>query len=102
MKINMRPNNKQNIGIRQLLLLVGLLLFLPIAQAQHLSTHDFTVSDIQCQICHSKVDIDGDIPDPKIKISIEFDTDKAISPDHLSASNRFYSHTAIRAPPAQV
>lgn len=48
----------QQQNFRQILLLAALLLFLPLAQAEHFEQHHSLADDIHCQIVHSTTDID--------------------------------------------
>lgn len=82
-----------------MLLLVALLLFLPIAQAQHLLTHSLNISDIECQVCHSHVDIEGEKPQNRQLMTLtpaSFSVTVSL-PEKLPTTTHY--HTAIRAPP---
>ena len=100
MKTNFRTAYNNKTGNWHIFMLVALLLFLPLAQADHLVEHDSLLSDIHCQICHSAIDLDGDaLPGSKVfyinKPNILFNVTPKVSHYQFNQSVL----RPIRAPP---
>ncbi len=99
MKLMMRPTYQVKTKARQLMLLIGLLLFLPIAQAQHLSTHDFSVGEINCLVCHANIDIAGNIPEELAQLDFDSAKEMPLTSVKSNIQHSYSHHKAIRAPP---
>jgi predicted nucleic acid-binding Zn ribbon protein len=64
---NSNNDSRKSSSYQLIFMLVSLLLFLPIAQADHLLQHDSLPSDVHCLVCHSAMDIDGACLNPSIQ-----------------------------------
>ncbi len=92
------PEHRQQQTLWQTLLLIGLLLFLPLAQADHFEQHHNLPHDTHCQLYHATSDIDdlhGNLASIFVNNAIEWST------PHYQSTYQFSHHTLanIRAPP---
>jgi hypothetical protein len=100
MKTNLRTAYINKTGYWHMLMLVALLLFLPLAQADHLIEHDSLPSHIHCQICHSAIDLDGDaLPGSKVSYINKSSTLSDITPKASHYQFNQSIQRPIRGPP---
>jgi hypothetical protein len=83
---------------RQVLLLISLLLFLPLTQAEHLNQHQNISHDVQCELYHSigeHDDFNGQLDAPIANNAIELPYKPQLSAYHFCLTTL----ANIRAPP---